>query len=87
MVRNSSQLLPSVTMQEAKVIEANVGLTRSKANQAMAELEFQNINLKSRTKLYETRSISVDNTNWRSRYNAWLKPPTTRLRVKPRRPN
>lgn len=47
-------------MQEAKVIEANVGLTRSKANQAMAELEFQNINLKSQTKLYETRSISVD---------------------------
>ena len=42
------------------MIEANVGLTRSKANRAMAELEFQNINLKSQTKLYETRSISVD---------------------------
>ena len=47
-------------MQNVKALEADVRLTRMKADHGLAQLEFQNINLKSQTKLYETKSISID---------------------------
>ena len=50
----------AAAVQNVKALEADVRLTRMKADHALAQLEFQNINLKSQTKLYETKSISID---------------------------